>query len=379
MNSDKARQPHKIVHVAKMTSVDGMERHLLTLLPALKARGLNVHLWILVEADKPLDAYAEEMRGLGVPAEQIIIKRDFDPVLIWKLIRKIRRGAFDAVHTHLIHADLHAVLAARLARVRHIFFSAHNNDSFRRRLPVRLVQAWLWRKVESGIAISEALRQFVISVEFAPPNKAYTVHYGLDPMTIKPATHAREALCRELGLEPGAVIIGSLCRLTRQKGIRYAIQAFREVITLHPNAHLVIWGDGPLRETLKQEVQTAGLEAHIHFLGWRSDAHSLLAAYDVLLMPSLWEGFGLVALEPMALARPIAASRFTALPEIVEHGETGYLVPPADPGALAQCLNGLIADPERRRQLGDNGRRRLESTFSVDKMVEGTLKAYRLL
>src|SRR5258708_25564304 len=267
MNSDKARQPHKIVHVAKMTSVDGMERHLLTLLPALKARGLNVHLWILVEADKPLDAYAEEMRGLGVPAEQIIIKRDFDPVLIWKLIRKIRRGAFDAVHTHLIHADLHGVVAARLARVRHIFFSAHNDDSFRQRLPVRLAQGWLWRQVDAGIAISEALRQLVSAVEFAPPARVHTVHYGLDPVSIKSAADAREALCRELGLTPDVVIIGSMCRLTRQKGITYAIQAFKKVAAQHPNAHYVIAGDGPLREALEQEAQAAGLQSHVHFLG----------------------------------------------------------------------------------------------------------------
>src|SRR5450432_309067 len=182
----------KIVHVAKMVGVAGLERHLLTLLPALRAQGLDVHLMILIEADKPLDAYAAEMRSLGVPTEQIVIQRDFDPALIRQLARKFGEGSYDAVHTHLIHADLHGVLAARSERIRHIFFSAHNDDSFRRRLPVRLAQGFLWRQVESGIAISEALRQFVIAVEFAPPARVHTVHYGLDPASFKPTVNARD-------------------------------------------------------------------------------------------------------------------------------------------------------------------------------------------
>src|SRR5437016_1388113 len=112
-------QIKKIIHVAKMTSVAGMERHLLTLLPGLRACGLDVSLIILVEADKPLDAYAAQIRALGVPTEQMIMKWDFDPGIVRRLMRKFRESGCDAVHTHLIHADLHGVIAAKLAGIQH--------------------------------------------------------------------------------------------------------------------------------------------------------------------------------------------------------------------------------------------------------------------
>jgi glycosyltransferase involved in cell wall biosynthesis len=357
-----------------MTSVAGMERHLLTLLPGLRACGLDVSLIILVEADKSLDAYPAQMSDLGVPTEQLVMQRDLDLGIIWRLARKFRESGCDAIHTHLIHADLHGIIAAKLAGVKHIYFTGHNDDSFRHRLPIRLLQSFLWRQVEAGITISEALRQFVINVEFAPPSRVHTVHYGLDPSKVVPVENARSSLRQMLGLAPNTPIAGSVCRLTTQKGVTYAIQAFQGL----PDAHYVIVGDGPLRNTLETEVHNHQLEDRVHFLGWRDDIHHLMAGFDVLLMPSLWEGFGLVALEAMAVCTPIIASRVSALPEIVVDGETGYLVPPADPTALAARLRDIFNDPDKARLVGENGRKRLESEFSVQRMVESTLKVYGL-
>ncbi len=356
------RQIKKIIHIAKMTSVAGMERHLLTLLPGLRACGLDASLIILVEPDKPLDAYAAQMRALDVPTEQIVMKWDFDPGIVRQLVRKFRESSCDAVHTHLIHADLHGVIAAKLARVKHIFFTSHNDDSFRHRWPIRLMQGWLWRQVEAGITISEALRKFVIEVEFAPAARVHTVHYGLDPAEISSPGDSKFALRQMLGLSPETPIAGSVCRLTAQKGITFAIQALQ----LLPDAHYVIVGEGPLRNALESEVRKYNLPDRIHFLGWRNDVHSLLAGVDVLLMPSLWEGFGLVALEAMAVCTPI----------IAVDGETGYLVPPADPAALARRLSEILSDPAQSRAMGENGRKRLETEFSVERMINGTLKVY---
>src|SRR5262249_11031920 len=153
----------------------------------------------------------------------------------------------------------------------------------------------LWRLVEAGITISDALRDFVIATEFAPESKVHTVHYGLDPSTISPSANARAMLRRDLGLLPETPVAGSVCRLTTQKGVKYAIHAFKRL----PNAHYVIAGDGPLRESLEAEARELALQDRVHFLGWRNDVHDLMAGFDVLLMPSLWEGFGLVALEAM--------------------------------------------------------------------------------
>ncbi|HLY25567.1 MAG TPA: glycosyltransferase [Aggregatilineales bacterium] len=370
----------RIAHIAKMTSVAGMERHLLFLLPGLHGQGLDVHLFVLVEPNKPLAAYCSQMSFLGVPVEQIPIRRDLDPGLIGRLARKLRDGGFDAVHTHLIHADLHGVAAAKLAGVRHIYSSAHNDDSFRRRWPIRLMQAELWRQVQGGIAISEALRHFLIEVEFAPPARIHTVHYGLDPASVdgNPAGNpgsAQASLRERLGLPTNTHVVGSVCRLTRQKGVTYALQALQRL----PDVHYAIVGDGPLRNTLENEARTLGIAGRVHFLGWRDNAASLLTAFDVLLMPSLWEGFGLIALEAMAAHLPIIASRVSALPEIVMDGQTGGLVPPADPTALREALSNVLADSQQRQAMGQAGYRRLREAFSVQRMVEATLKVYNNL
>ncbi len=353
-----------------------MEQHLLLLLPGLKACGLDVHLVVLVEPDNPQDGYIAEMQKRGVIAEQMVIQRHLDTPVVGRLAQKLRTENFDAIHTHLIHGDSHGILAAKRAGIRHIFCSAHNDDRFRRLLPVRLLQGWLWRQVQAGITISDALRRFVIDTEFAPPDRVHTVHYGLDPETIPLDLHARENLCREFSIDPQSRIAGSVCRLTTQKGITYAINAFKIVAAQHPNTHYVIAGDGPLRAELEAQVATANLHGRVHFLGWRSDARMLYSAFDVFLMPSLWEGFGLVLLEAMAASIPIIASNVSALPEIVVDGQTGYLLAAGSSTVLAEKLLAVFIDPDMSRAMGRAGRERLEAQFSIQRMVEGTLGVY---
>jgi glycosyltransferase involved in cell wall biosynthesis len=366
----------RIVHIAKMTNVSGMERHLQILLPGLRKRGLDVSLIVLVEPDKPMDSYIAHMQELGVPAESMVIRRDLDLGLIRRLAYRLRSGRYDAVHTHLIHADLHGMIAARIAGIRRRFFTSHNDDSFRHRWPIRLLQWWLWRQVDAGIAISSALRDFVIKYEFAPADRVHTVHYGLDPASMTFDPDAREILCLELGANLRAPLVGSLCRLTEQKGISYAIRAFWQIAEQMQGAQYVILGDGPLLKPLRQEVEGFGIKKRVHFLGWREDATSLLGGFDVIMMPSLWEGFGMVALEAMAAGKPIVASHVSALPEIVENGLTGYLAEPGSPSAFAECLLDLLQNPAHAREMGEQGRQRLETMFSVDKMLDGTLNVY---
>ncbi|MFN8418268.1 MAG: glycosyltransferase [Anaerolineae bacterium] len=177
-------QGSRLLHIAKMTGAAGMENHLLLLLPGLRERGLDVRLVVLTEPDKPMTAYLAEMNRRGVPAESMTVARSFDPALIRKLAGKLRSDGITAVHTHLIHADLHGWLAATLAGVKRIYSTAHNDDGFRKLLPVRLFQAFFWRQMTAGVAISEAVRQFLIHTEFAPASKIQTIHYGFDPTEI---------------------------------------------------------------------------------------------------------------------------------------------------------------------------------------------------
>lgn len=366
----------RVIHLSKMTGAAGSEGHLLTLLPGLRARDVDAHLWILVEPGNPVQEIIDRARGLGIPTERVNIRRHFDPGLWRRLPQRFRAAQPDIVHTHLIHADLYGIPAARRARVPYVVSTRHNDDKFRYRLALRLLNRWLWSQADQGIAISDAIRQFSIRVEHAAPDRIHTVHYGLDPAGVAAPPDARARLRAELGLDSDTLLVGSVCRLIEQKGLIYGIRGFAGIAPRIPNAHYVLAGDGELRSTLHAEVQRLGLSGRVHFLGWRNDAQAVFAALDVFLAPSLWEGFGLVFLEAMALGIPVISTRASAIPEVVADGETGWLVPPRDSAALASALFEALAQPEVRHARGTAGRQRLEQQFTVEAMVTRTLAIY---
>lgn len=369
----------RIIHLAKMTGAAGAEGHLLVLIGGQRARGLDAWLWILVEPGNPVQDYVDRATALDIPVQRFVIRRHLDPGLTARLADALRAAQPDLVHTHMIHADLYGNLAARRAGVPYVVSSRHNDDRFRYTLPIRLLNRWLWKRTDAGIAISDAIRRFSMEVEGAPPDRIHTVHYGLDPARIQAPSGARTNLRQLLNLSPDALVIGSVCRLVEQKGLRYGLRGFAHVADRVPDAHYVIAGEGPLRAALDAEVRALGLPDRVHFLGWRSDAHAVFAALDVFLAPSLWEGFGLVFLEAMALGVPIISTQVSAIPEVVIDGDTGWLVPPRDADAIAAALLHALTDADARRARGAQGRRRLETTFTPDVMVDQTLAVYRRL
>ena len=166
--------------------------------------------------------------------------------------------------------------------------------------------------------------------------------------------------------------------MTAQKGVDTLLRAFARVEQRHPTAKLILAGDGPDRPALMRLAQTLGLQP-VMFLGWRTDAADILADIDLLAVPSRWEGFGLVALEAMALGKPVAASSVSALPEIVAPGETGLLL---TPGAVEEWADGLtefLSDSNRAVEMGRAGKDRVLKEFPVERMVQRTVRLYRSL
>ncbi len=368
----------KVVHIIKIVLTAGAERHLLRLLPGLQANGIDVHLIVLVQPDKPMDDFVALATDAGISVERITIHRHADVALLPRLARRLRHLQPDVVHTHLIHADLYGVLAARLVGVRGVVISRHNDNAFRYHPAARLLNRMLWRLSSRGIAISEALRQFCISVESANPHSVTKIHYGLDLPRTDVSNH-RAALRRQLNSPHDAILLGTVSRLIEQKGLQYIISAMSQLRNDYANLFLVITGDGALRSDLKTQVANAGLQDRVRFLGWREDADAVMAGLDVFVQPSLWEGFGLVLLEAMARDLPIIATHVSAIPEIVQDGETGLLVPPKDAAALADAVRQLVDDPQLRQKMGEAGRTRLDNHFSEAKMVEATAELYRSL
>ncbi len=369
----------RVAHIIKVTRISGAERHLLVLLSALRRRDVDAHLLILVENDKPMDDMVSEAQDRGIPIRRLTIHRDYDLSLLFNIRRALREIKPDIVHTHLIHADLYGLLAAKLAGIRSVISSRHNDDQFRFHPMWRRISPMIWRMTDGGIAISAAIKHFMLEVEDAPRHKISIVNYGLEHEWIpdEDLRAARDSLCVELNLESDALLLGMVCRIVEQKGIPYALQAFQRVSDCFSAANLVIAGDGDLRPQLEALAQELGIDAKVHWLGWRGDAADLIAAFDVLLLPSLWEGFGLVLLEAMSRRVPVIASRVSAIPEVVVHGETGILVEAREVDELARAMTRLLEDRALRQHMGLLGAARLEERFSVERMVNGTLAVYR--
>ena len=363
----------RVVHVCKVDGVAGAEGHLLRLLPGLVARGLDVRMLVL-GSGPATGRFREELAAGGVEVERVPIRADADLLTMGSLWKRLRTLRPQLVHTHLIHADLHGQAAASLAGVPLRVTTRHNTDPFRRRAAIRALDGLVLARVDRVVAISRAIARFVVEVERADPRKVRTVPYGLDPSGAPPA--GRDAARRVLGAGSSGPLVGVFGRAVPQKGIEVLIDAFPGVRAVHPSARLVVVGDGPLRPALERRARTAGLGDAALFTGWVESAAGLMSACDVVVIPSLWEGFGLVALEAMAASRPIVASRVDGLEEIVVDGATGLLVTPQDVRALSGAVASLLGDPTRAAALGAAGFARLEIEYPESRMVEATLAVY---
>ncbi len=368
----------RVVHLIKVTGISGAERHLLMLLSGLRETGIDTQLILLVEPKNPVDEMVEEAEERNIPVQRVVIYHHLDVTLYWRLWRLLRQLQPDILHTHLWHADFFGIPAGRVARKATLLTGRHNDDAFRYRRPVRWINRILWKLVKGGTAISSAIRDFSIAIEGVSPNKVSTVRYGTEHESVSAETieSARLAIRRELGVGDDAIVVGMVGRFVEQKGFLYGIQGMAPLIDRIEHLHLLIAGDGDLRDELEAEARQLGIQDRVHFLGWRTDIPRVMASLDIFLMPSLWEGFGMVLLEAMSKRVPVVASDVSAIPEIVVDGETGLLVPPRDPIAITQALYPLIHDAHLRKHMGFLGECRLEKDFNVERMVKETIAVY---
>jgi glycosyltransferase involved in cell wall biosynthesis len=345
----------RVMHVHRIRGIGGSERHLLTLLPALAERGIEP---IVVGLDDPAWSGSDFYGALRVPSLRLRSSRDIDPVLLVRLARELRA---DVVHTHLVHADLYGGLAAKL-RGSKLVSTKHNDDPFRTGA-FRYVERGISRLADRVIAITDSLRRFTIEDVGVPAAKVETIHYGLDALPEAWGENPRS------DVPAHARVLLAVSRLVPQKGIDVAIRALP---ALPDNTLLVVLGEGPERGRLEQLAREVGAERRVLLAGRVPDVAAWLRRASVFVHPARWEGFGLAVLEAMLAGLPVVATSVSSLPELVVDGDTGFLVPPDDPRALADALRLALELPA----LGAAGRTRALEEFSVARMADRTAQVY---
>jgi glycosyltransferase involved in cell wall biosynthesis len=362
----------KIVHLITTLGVGGAEKHLLWLGAGQTARGHSVHV-IYLKGDGEL---GDAFRQAGLSVEQVPMPGLAGaPVALGRLVDALRRVDPDVVHTHLLKADMLGALAVSKAGDAVLVSSKHNDERALLRWPVSLIHGLLSKRADRIIALSDHVARFVARHGRVPRERITRIYYGVDAEALE-SHRPREETRAELGVAESTRLLVCVGRLAEQKDHPTLLRA---LVALPDDVELLIVGGDPFGggvERLSRLADELGLGGRAHFLGIRHDVQDLLAASELFVLPSLWEGLGLVFLEAMAVRLPIVASDVSAIPEVVEDGVSGWLVPPGDPAALATAVTRALSDDHDRQARGMAGHARLLELFALPPMIDRTLAVY---
>lgn len=359
----------RILQIVDGFRMGGAETKLLELIAHLDKQRFEI---VLANVG-PTGPLEHKFQQLGIDIFQYQRRSAFDPLPVWRLYRLMRQREIDIVQTTLLWADIIGALAAKLAGVPAIFSwetVSHEGDpfhnNFQRRAGYRLAMKW----VDRIIPVSHEIKRSLIKRRNIPADKIHVIHYGVDLEKYRPADRqAVLAKRRELGISSDAILIGVLARLEPPKGHRFFIEAFPAIVKQFPLARAVFAGEGSLRGELEAQVRALGMSDCISFLGARNDVNEILGALDLFVLPSVSEGLPNVVLEAMAAQKPVLATAVGGIPEVVSHGENGYLAPPADVTGLQSLLLQCLNERERWPSLAQQGRHTVETEFSLAHQV----------
>jgi len=350
----------------------GAETQLLRVALRLKARGWDVR----VVSMTPPRAYVEELESAGIPVASLDMKRKLpDPRPVLRLARLIREWRPDIVHSHMVHANLLARVVRPLAPVPVLVCTAHSIDEGgrMREIMYRLTDPLC----DLTTQVSQAGLERYVRVGATPRHRIKFIPNGIDSERFRPDKETRERLRDAMNIKDEFVWL-AVGRFYPAKDYPNMIRAFAHVAQERSDARLLIVGDGPLRSEMEELAQGSGLRDQVSFLGIRRDVPELMNAADGYVISSAWEGMANVLLEASASALPIVATDVGGNREVVLDGETGFLVPPKDPQALARAMLRMMSlSEDERRRMGEAGRRYIEERYSLDRVVEMWEELYR--
>jgi glycosyltransferase involved in cell wall biosynthesis len=354
-------------------AISGAERHVLTLVQDLASRGVDTELVVLLwNTDPQIEMALAKVRACGVKVflierrkgGQAFLSRLVRALDCWRrlsLVLRYRRDRVVHMHMELVMQ----VMAARLAGCRRLVMTIHNDEPIYRR---RALQAWFGRLAAWGVrfvAITDHVREYLVNAVGVRPDSVTTIKYGVPVPVRRPASRFG------LGLADTDYVVGFVGRLTAQKNIQLLIRA----MALRPDIKCLIVGEGELRSELEQLARTLGC-SNVRFLGAQPDAAGLMPLFDVLCLPSVWEGLGLVLLEAMLQDIPIVASHAGAIPEVLDGGKCGMLIDPSMVSSLVDAIDMVRTDPFWRAAMVRAAHAHAATVYGVGRMTDETCRLY---
>jgi len=371
----------KVLFLIDSLGPGGAERLMVDLLPRL--RGLGVASEVVAIQERHGNPIADDLRSVGVAVTTIGIERLRERGALARVTAAIERSAPDVLHTQLEFADILGSIAARRLGIPAIA-TIHTLDRpkpwSRESARFRLMAWTLRRRSTRIIAVSESARHHVLRKAGLRKRHTTTIHNGIDlaPFLATDST-TRSTARKELGLAPDAKVITTVAVLRQPKGIDYMLEALPSLLADRPLLQYLIVGDGPHRAALEATSAELGLGESVHFVGRRTDVAEMLAAADLFVLPSLTEALPTGIIEAMAVGLPVVATDVGGIPEIVEHGNTGILIPPAAPLRLAEAIDRMFDSPRQRQAMGIAGRRSAINRFGIERHASRLADEYRVL
>jgi len=382
-----SHRPVRVLHVITRMIVGGAQEN--TMLSCALIDGSRFTSELLTGPETGLEGELHtesRARGVVLHVESSLVRAIHpvkDIVALWRLMRFMRRGRWDIVHTHSSKAGILGRVAARMAGVPSVVHTVHGWGFMPGQPPaVHALYVFLERLCarlcDTLIVVAAADREDGLAHGIGTPRQYRLVRSGIEVAAYRDvATSSAEARSR-LGLPGDAFVVGSVGRLSRQKAPLDLLEGFARLARELADAHLVIVGDGPLRTAVEARIAALGLTGRIHLAGLRRDVPHLLRAFDVFALASHWEGLPRVFPQAMAAGLPVVATRVDGAADAVEDGVSGILVDVGDSAALGRALVRLASDPELRRRMGAAGRARVEE-FSAERMVRQLEDIYAAL
>jgi glycosyltransferase involved in cell wall biosynthesis len=348
----------KVLYIITSLGLGGAEKLLLYYLKNLDKNKYSLYVCCL--RDKPDDLFEEISKYAQLI--NLKIKNKFNPIAIFYLLKLLREIKPKIVHTHLFQPRIYTTIANLFFRESVLITQKHSIVNPKKHNLFILFEMICIRMNKKVIAISESVKNSMIKYEFIPEHKIYVLPNCLDFNAFNKTSHYETVKNRD------EIVLGTVGRLEMVKGINYLLMAMPGILKNFPKARLEIIGDGSQTAILKELSIKLKISNSVKFFGKFENVIPFYTKMDIFILPSILEGFGIVLLEAMASGVPVVATNVDGIREVVVDGESGILIPPKDPDAIAKAISQLINNPQLRKKLVENGFKRAQQ-FDVQEHI----------